>query len=128
MSLLVDHARRELQLIGEEEDVINWMVAVVEKFASYGHSGGSAEVCIPRLNQLLLFENLSALTNDPDEWIDRSVESGGHPMWQSKRNPQAFSEDGGQTYYLLSERENATKPEWVPFHRSVEKREQGVEN
>jgi len=121
MSNLVEHARRELALIGEDQDVTDWFVAVIEKFAEFGHSGGSAEVCIPRLEQLLRFQPLSALTNDPAEWIDRTEESGGHAFWQSARNPEAFSEDSGQTYWLLSERDAAGSAETTPLHRSVER-------
>lgn len=117
MSNLVDHARRELALIGEEQDVTDWFASVVEKFAEFGHSGGSAMVCIPRLEMLLRYQPLSPLTNDPAEWIDRAEESG-YPFWQSERNPEAFSEDGGQTYWLLSERDAAGSAETTPLHRS----------
>jgi hypothetical protein len=99
---LVDHARRELELIGEDQDVADWMVSVVAKFAEYGHSGGSVSICIPLLNSLLLRENLTPLTDDPAEWEDRSKISG-YPIWQSIRNSKAFSHDGGKTYWLLVE-------------------------
>lgn len=49
-SNLVTHARRELEMIGEDADVVDWFVSVVREFASFGHSGGSASVCIPRLD------------------------------------------------------------------------------
>lgn len=99
---LVEHARREMELVGEEPYVIDWMVSVVAKFAEFGHSGGSAMICIPLLNSLLQFENLSPLTDDPAEWEDRS-EISGYPIWRSARNSKAFSNDGGKTYWLLVE-------------------------
>lgn len=102
MTSLVEHARRELDLVGEDPDVADWMVSVVAKFAEYGHSGGSASICVPQLNALLQYENLTPLTDDLAEWEDRS-EMSGYPVWQSVRNPKAFSYDGGHTYWLLSE-------------------------
>ena len=100
MSSLVEHARRELELIGEEQDVIDWFCRVIREFASYGHSGGSASVCIPRLSQLLQFLPLSSITSNPDEWIDRSDLSR-TPLWQNIRDSRAFSEDGGKTWKVL---------------------------
>lgn len=100
---LHEHARRELELIGEEPATIDWYLRVVDAFASYGHSGGSAEVTTAVLHDLLRYKPLSDLTNDPAEWIDRT-EMSAHPLWwQNVRNPEAFSTDGGKTYYLLSE-------------------------
>lgn len=119
-SNLVTHARRELELVGEEQDVIEWFLRVVKEFASYGHSGGSASVCIPRLNQLLCYENLTPLTDDPKEWIQHTPDV--FPpdgVWQNSRNGAAFSNDGGKTYYLLSEGANDTNRN--PIHTSVTK-------
>jgi hypothetical protein len=100
-SNLVAHARRELELIGEEPDVIDWYCRTVREFASYGHSGGSASVTIPVLNKLLQYEPLTPLTADPAEWTDRS-EMSGYPLWQNARDSRAMSEDGGATYWLVS--------------------------
>lgn len=106
---LVEHARRELTLLGEDQDVIDWMVGVIKKFAEFGHSGGSAFILIPQLNQLLNYENLTPLTSSPEEWEDRSLESH-YPIWQNVRNSKAFSEDGGKTYYLIEESPTAPLP------------------
>lgn len=102
---LVEHAIRELELAGVEEDVRPSIIKAVEAFASYGHSGGSASVCIPMLYELLQFHNLSPLTDDPDEWnnVTDFDPSSKLPLWQSRRRSEAFSHDGGKTYYLLSE-------------------------
>jgi len=102
MTNLQDHARRELEMVGEDPDVIAWYLTVIEAFEAAGHSGGSASVAIPTLNRLLQFQNLMPLTDSPDEWLDRSL-LGGTLMWQNMRDSSAFSEDGGKTYYLLDE-------------------------
>lgn len=111
MSNLVEHARRELDIFSDDLLLNEVLVKAVEVFASYDNSGGSAAWAIPALNKLLQFQNLSELTNDPAEWneIDEWV-------WQSVRNPEAFSKDGGFTYYLLSEGGSIGNP-W-PRHRS----------
>lgn len=106
MSNLVNHARRELELLGEEPETIDGYVNVVQAFADMGHSGGSASVAIPTLQRLLQFENLKPLTNTPDEWEHIADDVAGQSdLWQNRRNGQAFSNDGGKTYTLLSERD-----------------------
>lgn len=121
MSNLVDHARRELTLLGEDEDTIEGMCKVVQAFADMGHSGGSASVLIPVLNDLLQYKNLKPLTDDPDEWFDQS-ESSGYPLWQNKRNSACFSQDGGQTYWIVDEEPNSkgNRPTYTPEHKVVE--------
>ncbi len=110
MSNLVEHARRELALVENGPDgdraFADSLLRAVEAFASYdGHSGGSASVAIDWLTRLLRFENIAPLTNDPDEWVYHGPAVwGSEPgIWQSKRCAEAFSNDGGKTYYLLSE-------------------------
>jgi hypothetical protein len=99
-SNLVIHARRELERIGEETYAVDWYLSVVRAFAAFGHSGGSAMVTICVLERLLRYQPLSALTDDPDEWIDRS-EISGTPWWQNARDSRAMSHDGGKTYWLV---------------------------
>lgn len=121
-SNLVAHARRELDLLGEsDQEFKNAIINSVAEFEKYGHSGGSASVAIPLLNDLLQFKNLTPLTNDPSEWIHHEppvVSREGGDIWQSSRNSEAFSNDGGKTYYLLSEGGNDSNRE--PLHTSEE--------
>lgn len=104
-SMLLAHARKELELLGEDEDTIEGYLKVVQAFSEMNHSGGSASIAIPVLNSLFLFKHITPLTNDPAEWmkIDKDMWDSRNDVWQSKRNPEAFSTDGGKTYYLLSE-------------------------
>jgi hypothetical protein len=115
---LVEHARRELERIGEEPGTVDWYCRVIAEFASFGHSGGSAMVTIPVLNALLQFKPLSPLTDDPAEWRDISQYQGGKPGWQSIRHSQAFSADGGRTYWLLDELGAAGSMDTTPLHTS----------
>lgn len=74
--------------------------------------GGSASVAIPTINELLQFKNLAPLTDNSDEWLYHGEERWGAPggIWQNCRNSEAFSTDGGKTYYLVSEVDGAVKP------------------
>lgn len=105
MSNMLEHAKRELDLIGEDEEVKDAILKIVEVFAGMGHSGASAEICIAMITALLNQENLTLLTDDPKEWYFHGEERWGSPggIWQSTRNGQAFSTDGGKTYHLLSD-------------------------
>jgi hypothetical protein len=125
MSSLVEHARRELDILankkGAEPDYLldEVLVKCVEVFASYGHSGGSVSWAIPVLSELLQFKNLSPLTTNPDEWMqvtDGGLLYRGYDVWQNRRNSEAFSHDHGITYYLLSEGASDHNP-W-PRHKS----------
>jgi hypothetical protein len=103
-SNLVQHAERELKAIGEEQDFIDGYLRILTVFSDMGHSGGSASVFIPTLQRLFNFQNLGPLTNDPEEWMDvTGLTADGEQFWQSKRCADAFSTDGGQTYYVLSD-------------------------
>lgn len=90
---LFRHAKRELELLGEDEDFIENYLDIIRVFQTQGHSGGSAGVFIPTLLKLLNFENLTEITNDPIEWIEV-----GENFWQNTRNSKLFSQDGGLSY------------------------------
>lgn len=100
-SNLVKHARRELEIIGEDEAFIENYIELIRLFSVQGHSGGSASVFIPTLQKLLNFENLGPISNDPIEWNEV-----GNGMWQNTRNPKFFSEDGGKSYYDVEDKYN----------------------
>lgn len=107
----VGHARRELELVGEDTDVIEWYLKTVSAFMSFGHSGGSFFATLPVLNRLLKKENLTPLTNDPDEWIHHEAEmwDGKTGIWQNKRNPRMFSSDEGKTYIDVDNPDDGAK-------------------
>lgn len=105
MSNLVIHARRELELIGEEPDTIEGYLKVIQAFADMGHSGGSASVAIPVIGRLLRYENLAPLTDDPADWMKIADEMcGGEDLWQNRRCSRMFSTDGGKTYTDVDDR------------------------
>lgn len=115
---LVEHAKRELDLIPEDDEKFKKAILnAVQAFSEYGHSGSSAFFGMHLLHELLNFRNLTPLTNDPEEWNHISEDVAGRSnLWQSRRNPEAFSNNGGKTFYLLSEGANFENPK--PWHRT----------
>lgn len=104
MSSLVDHARRELGLIGEEPDVIDWYIRVIECFNEFGHSGCSVEITLSVLERLLRFQPLAQLTYGPEEWVrHEGYGIDGGDLWQNIRDSRIFSYDGGKTHYNVEE-------------------------
>lgn len=118
-SPLVDHARRELALIGEDQWITDGLCKVVQTFADMSHSGFSAAHCANVLDKLLRYQPLSPLTDDPDEWQDQS-EISGTPLWQNRRDSRAMSTDDGRTYTLVDE-EPQDSDSGQPVHTSQPK-------
>ena len=113
---LVDFAKTELDKAGlfskdgDYEGMLgNAVMELIKVFASQGHSGFSAQLTRELFNLVSDYKPLSPLTDNPDEWMEVGDQmpprtpSGEGSVWQSRRNPEAFSEDGGKTYYLLSD-------------------------
>lgn len=106
-SPLVEHAKRELRLAELDQPdadyggaIATQVLALIELFASQGHSGGSAMFVLSLFDRLARFKALTPLASDPAEWIDRS-EMSNEPLWQNRRQSSVFSRDGGQTWYDL---------------------------
>lgn len=102
---LLDHARRELQLSGastEDPAICESLLKAVQAFASYGHSGGSAEWARETLHRLLAREPLTPITTDPSEWrLAGGI--GGRQTWQNVRDSRALSYDAGRTHFLVDD-------------------------
>lgn len=117
-SMLVEHAERELALAGlpiptreqlrnikdieDPSEGWNLLVAdavmnIIKLFAKQRHSGASASMTLQLVHQLAQFKPLSPLTDNPNEWNE--VTDG---LWQNVRNPEAFSHNGGKTFYILN--------------------------
>jgi len=98
-SELVAHARRELATIGETPELTEGYLDVIRAFEKMQLDGGSVSIGIAVIAGILEFQNLSPLTDNPEEWCQHD-----ETTWQNRRNGEAFSTDGGRTYTLLSER------------------------
>jgi hypothetical protein len=108
MTNLVDHARRELICAQETPDTISDYLDILQSLSNLAHSGHSTGRALDILEKLAALKTLTPLTNDPTEWniiSHSSEEETPEGLWQSVRNAEAFSRDGGNTYYILSERD-----------------------
>lgn len=108
-SVLVQHAQRELELAGLFDKDSDYggaaghaVMALIQLFDQQNHSGASAWFVGCLFAKLTKFEPLTPITSHPDEWIDRTKESG-YPLWQAKRASTCFSNDGGKTWYDLND-------------------------
>jgi len=98
LSDLSKHAIGELSLIKEDPKIILWYVSVIEAFNIMQLTPEASDHCVATLTQLLRYGNLAPLTDEPKEWIQI-----GDELWQSIRNRDAFSNNGGTTYKLYSQ-------------------------
>jgi hypothetical protein len=112
---LVDHAKDELGRAGlfdkgsDYDGMLgNAVLELMKSFADQGHSGMSAHLTLELFDKLARWGTLTEITDDPSEWMNVVEQYGenmgfGKSVWQSRRNPALFSNDGGKTYYSVDD-------------------------
>lgn len=126
MSNLVEFAKHELELAGyfDKDAMYGGMLGeavlqMIEQFADEGHSGTSATIAVSLFQKLALFEPLTPLTGEDDEWNDISDDgftaffvtepdeeaqeiidainapSAKRRLWQNKRCSHVFKDENG---------------------------------
>jgi hypothetical protein len=90
MSNLIAHAKRELEVFGDEPMVNDAVMQLVRAFAGQGHSGFSAEHVLGLFNRVARFEPLRPLTGEDSEW--ERVEG---DMLQNRRCSRVFKDAEG---------------------------------
>ena len=103
------HFEKELEILeqnnkGEDLTITPYIKDIknlIKTFNNQGHSGCSAGMSAPYLadviKKILLFETISPLTGEDDEFRDISRESG-ECLLQNKRDSSVFKEKDGCTY------------------------------
>jgi hypothetical protein len=104
MTSLIEHARYELKILQEDPEIAEAIIDVIHAFVGEGlaEDGVTAATAATYIHHLLRRKPLSPLTSDPQEWARRENDQGA-VIWQSLRDPEAFSQDGGKNYWLLSD-------------------------
>jgi hypothetical protein len=104
MADLIEHAREELKRAGEDPQTAQAILDVIEMFVAGGltNDGTTHAIATTYVEHLLRRRPLTPLTTDPAEW-EELTNPQGYTIWQSKRNPVAFSDDGGKKYWLLTD-------------------------
>lgn len=105
----IAHVKRELRLGKVDSSLYGKLLPdaileLAEVFDRQNHSGMSASITSQIFCELVKWNPLSPLTNDPEEWNDVSA-AFEKPYWQSRRKPSAFSNDGGITYRITEKDE-----------------------
>ncbi len=102
MTALGDHAAAELDYQGIVDPEKGRIVTIVGTFADFDEE--DLPGILEKVQLLLQFKPLSPLTNDPDDWDERDDVVPGQKVWQSNRQPDAWTYDPGfHTYFLMSE-------------------------
>jgi len=102
----MEHARAELMMLGKDKKTVQLYLDAVAAISDVLDVGDNFIEIMNNLTKVVYYQNISPLTDSPDEWMNVGAMIGKElSMWQSARNPEAFSTDGGKTYYLLSERD-----------------------
>lgn len=106
MSNLTNHAQKELQLAGlfDADSDYSGMIGeavmeLIKVFSKQGHSGASASMVRQIFHRVANFENLTPLTDKPEEWM-----AIGDGQSQSVRHSTCFSNDNGKTYYDIDDK------------------------
>jgi hypothetical protein len=96
MSSLLQHAKSELRRAGlfdpdadYDGDVAVQVMALMETFCAYDHSGGSAEETVNLFKLLVQHLPLTPLTGEDDEWD----EANGSPLWRNNRCSNVFKDE-----------------------------------
>jgi hypothetical protein len=128
MSELVRFAKAELRAAGMFDADADFdgaigtnVVALMETFTAYGHSGMSAEVTLAVFNRLASHKPLTPLTGEDNEWTDMSGENAPHgPLWQNNRYHSVFkTEERAWIVHEVSKRPG-DRLEYITFPYLVE--------
>jgi hypothetical protein len=104
-------AKNEVELAGllKEDSDYKGMIGqslmdLIELFSNQGHSGTSAALVAEIFHKLVQWEPLTEC--DHSDYLDTSIYTG-EPgkLFQCKRCPHMFSEDGGKNWYSVKESE-----------------------
>lgn len=102
MSNLVDYAKEELKRIGMidsgepyNDAISEEIIALIELFASQGHTGFTAPYVINVFKRLAMFKPLTPLTGEDSEWNET-----GTGVYQNKRYSAVFKGKDGKAYNI----------------------------
>lgn len=103
MSNLIEHAKKELKLIGADDKdsmyggmLYDSCIELIDVFSKQGHSGNSASIVREIFHKLADFKPLSKLTLLDDEWNAVS-----ETTYQNRRNSAVFKEGkDGRAHYI----------------------------
>jgi len=95
---LRSYAEHELRLVrngdSDEPDMLHEdVLELIDVFSKQGHSGSSAPVAVRLFARLAMFNPLTPLTGEDDEW-----NKVGPNTWQNRRRSSVFKDADGRAY------------------------------
>jgi hypothetical protein len=103
MSNLVEHAKREFEILGWPGDcemqqmICDNILNLLQVFSDQGHSGTTAPYTLSLFSKLAKFDAIAPLTGSDDEW----AEPHGNEIYQNKRDGTVFKEGrNGEAYWI----------------------------
>lgn len=110
---LEKHAEQEMKLANLYDKNADYdgmipraVMKLIKAHASEGHSGGSHWLTLEIFNKLVNFQTLTPITNNPNEWtcVGEYNCKNDKPLYQNKRDPSYFSNDGGITWWNVNDK------------------------
>jgi hypothetical protein len=107
-----EHALREFKLGGMLDDsadpktkniikVITNMLTALQGLED--PDGTTMKAAIGLFIMVCNMRLVSPITDNPEEWANKTDLEKGIALWQNVRDPNLFSGDGGKTYYVLDD-------------------------
>ena len=117
MSDIVNYAKRELELLGKDDDGLQermnqQILDIVATFAEQGHTGFTAEYALSILERLLRWKPILPLTGEKSEWGTEASKNQNNRCYSVFRGENGIatdgdefivSDDGGITWYSTNE-------------------------
>ena len=102
---LIEFAKHELEeagLFDKDSDYGGMLgeavLELIDVFARQGHSGFSAGIVSDIFNKLSRYKPITPITNNPKDWNFVTDDT-----WQSRKQPDLFSNNNGKTYYSVDD-------------------------
>jgi len=101
MSNYVEHAKREFEILGwpggdeMQKLMCDQIIELLKLFDKHGHSGSSAPYAVNLFKRLALFEPISPLTGEDNEWNEVGTD-----IFQNRRCSSVFKDDNGNAYNI----------------------------
>ncbi len=116
MSNMIEWAKKELALLGKDEEGLQDMInedilQIVETFSEQGHSGFSAGYALSIIKRLLDWKPITPLTGEEGEWVEcgPNLEQNNRcsAVFRDNRDNttahyiygKVFSDDGGKSWF-----------------------------
>lgn len=106
MSNLVEHAKREFEILGWPGDdkmqamICDNIIELLQTFSDQGHSGSTAPYALAYFNKLANFDPISPLTGEDSEWVEVGGGDVNDKLYQNNRDCEVFKDGEGNAWWI----------------------------